>query len=247
MTRFDWQAYEDGSMDAATRAQADAWLAGSDQARLELESLRTFKAALHDFGSAEQVPIDRLRSSLATVTRGGMQTRRRQAYFWVSAVAVAAIAFAFVLDRSIPRIDDPGGPVMASESTVTQPAAVQAWLATKTTMPVPVIQLAGLSNASIEGASSGKDWISWKVRYCGQEYTLWGRQDQHWFDRAHVVKGTPKMFYVDGEHVGWYCSAGMAYMVCGGSEEGRMLIAQNVCKETPSAVKSQTSPVKASL
>lgn len=243
MTRFDWQAYDDGSMDVATRAQAEQALATSDQARRELEQLRAFRVQLREAAMAEPVPVERLQARLQVVVRPGRPARAYRVATWTAGLAAAAcLAVVFVLARA-PRIDEVSTPAVAIETTVHEPRAVRDWLASGTGLPVPEIRLAGL-DASIAGASHGKDWIAWKVTMCGDEYVIYGRESNNWFDHATEIQTGLKPMYVDGKHVGWYCGMGMAYIVKGGTEEGRLQLAKRACMETPSAVKMSQSPAE---
>ncbi|MBS1707144.1 MAG: hypothetical protein JSS65_00320 [Armatimonadetes bacterium] len=246
MNRFDWQAYEDGSMDAATRQAADQLLAGSESARAELQSLRALRESLRTAALAEPVPVEKLQSALKSVCQKQTAVRRR--FYWSGAgLAAAALIVAFLVDQSKPRIADVAGPALATNTSVTQPKEVRSWLVKETGMPVPEIRLAGLQTASISGASHGRDWVAWNVDYHGAKYKIYGRQCRDWFTKAREVNDYLKPMFVDGRHVGWYCAAGMAYVVMGGTEEGRYEIARKACLETPSAMMSDHNDSRQSL
>lgn len=246
MNYFDWQAYDDGSMDAATRAMADKALAESESARSQLQHFRTFREELRNAALSEPVPVQRLSVCLTVAIRQAQPARRRRMFYWSGGLATAAcLIVAMVVFANTPRINEVGSPPVATAKTMHEPRAIRNWLADETGLPVPEIKLAGL-DARMEGASHGRDWVAWEVTLCGQDYTIYGRQDQHWFDHATMIEQGMKPMFVDGKHIGWYCAMGMAYVIKGGTPEGRLQLAKIACQETPSAVKLSQAPAERS-
>lgn len=169
MSRIDWQAYEDGSLDAATRAQADALLATDPGAQKELEGLRRLKAALRSTAGHEDVPVASLQASLSRTVKSRPKPKRR----WLvpALLGAAALAAAFFVFRSLPpRIQFDDSPMVSSTRTSDPSEALRIARAGRganygSLDPRPV--------ANLTGVAYGKTWTKFELEYEGKPVSLY--------------------------------------------------------------------------
>src|SRR5262245_19160258 len=90
MPNVNWQAYLDGSMEAADRAAADRLLRESEDARRELDGLKKFIAEIRRQAIAEEVPLARLHGM---IPRAEPKRRSFVPVFALAAACIVLVSF----------------------------------------------------------------------------------------------------------------------------------------------------------
>ena len=133
--RVDWQAYLDGSLDAAARAHAERELRENPAARNELEGLKSFVSCVREACLCEEVPLDRL-NALMPAPEPRRSAARTAVPRWTYGLAAAAVlAFAYF------KFGMQGPATLPDSLTTTDPVVAAQWASAKLSMNVPAIRL----------------------------------------------------------------------------------------------------------
>jgi|GEM_PF-5064157 len=131
MTQIDWQAYLDGSLTPEERTRAEQILAESEDARREVDGLKSFLSTLREAALNERVPMDRLEALIPAATKPRWNWR-------LAGVGLAAAA-TIALFLLIPR-----GPNVHDDLIETSDPVVAAnWVQPLMPFKVPPIRLGG--------------------------------------------------------------------------------------------------------
>lgn len=262
MSKIDWQAYLDGSLTGETLQRAEEALANDPTARAELDGLKSFRSVLKSAAMKEVVPELGLLATMKQVVR-----ENRKPWFArpsvLLPVAVAASALVMAVMFASPELSGADRQVLAEASTSTAPRAINSttdlrqssfqaamngsdpraaakWLAEKVNYDAPVIRLASVKGAQLDGAECGYCWIAYRMSYQGQKYVLYGRREQGRDFLTQPLSSSEcrsaVQLYRVKDGIAWRGPNDMTYVLTGGDDNGQLALAEAASSETSDLV-----------
>jgi len=213
MKRIDWDAYFDGTMDSAQRAEIDA------DATLvpERDGFKAFREALQASAHAERVPIGQLEAKLAQVAA----RTAPKAPKWVlrsAPLLLGLAAFAWWINQPTQPGFVPPSDAFALARTPVQETLQTAdsedaalWIASRKPYPVPVLTPKG--EAHLVAARVGRGWSSYSFNFEGHPVVL-EMSEKDRFDEAPTATQGGNTFFRGASGLGWR-DQGLSFYVNG--------------------------------
>lgn len=211
--KFDWQAFEDGSLNLAEAERHRAEASSNPAAQAEVDGLRALRAATRD-----------------AVRRAVLAAPRRRpwpaALPWaVAGVAALAIAFS-VVPRSDPMRFDTT-PLVASRAGLTHEQTI-AWLRKESGIDVPALDY---GEGSFVGGAYGDGWACLDFEHGGKAYHLYVRKAAPQLRHGKLSKLSCGTEAYVGRGVGWECG-GLAYYLASDEGGDEQQLAVNLAPQT---------------
>lgn len=223
----DWRAYETGELPAQERADADALLGQSEEARQDYAGYQEFKAALRQAAVSDQMSFDRLDAML----RHAVGRRPLPRFLAPLMAGFAVIAIAVAIGPRLIRQDSPVPPARIVEPVAhlqtADPKEAYTWIGKNVGFMIPEYRLT--ETAKLTGASVGKGWGAYEYEMDGKPMKLVVRPNAYEFKGASPKTVGRTTFYVN-ESVGFKCPY-CAYELTGGDEKARWKLAKAAATE----------------
>lgn len=214
--KFDWQAFEDGSLGLAEAERHRAEISANPAAQADVDALRALRLATRD------------------AVRGAVlaSTPKRPwpvVLPWaVAGVAALAIAFSVLPRRDPMRFDTT--PLVASRAGLSHEETV-AWLRRESGINVPALDY---GSGSFVGGAYGSDWACLDFQHDGKNYHLYVRRAAPQLKHGKLSKLSCGTEAYVGRGVGWECG-GLAYYLASDDADDEQQIAVNLAPQTAEA------------